>query len=103
MLDLARTAQQRMAASRQFVRVDRCGDHVIGTAVKDRGAHLVAVVVGPVTDESFKEFPDLSPRELFTQVPFAILCLVIGIVPFVLLNVFDLSITHLLQLIGMAQ
>ncbi len=60
------------------------------------------VFMGPVTDESFKEFPDLTPRETFTQVPFAILCIIIGVLPFLLLNVFDGSLAHLLTLINPA-
>ena len=39
------------------------------------------VFLGPLTDEHYKHFPDLQPREKFALIPLAILCVVIGVAP----------------------
>lgn len=39
------------------------------------------VFLGPLTNDHYKHFPDLEPREKFALVPLAILCVAIGVAP----------------------
>ncbi len=62
---------------------------------------LQRVFLGPLRD-SEKSFKDLSAREIFCQAPFAILLLVFGIVPALMLNLFGPTMEGLRQLLGLA-
>ncbi|MBI3726003.1 NADH-quinone oxidoreductase subunit M [bacterium] len=44
------------------------------------------VFLGPLTVEKYKHFPDLEARELFAIVPLAVLCVVIGVMPNLVLD-----------------
>jgi NADH-quinone oxidoreductase subunit M len=52
---------------------------------------------GPVTNEKNKHLPDLNRRELVLVVALVVLIVVIGIVPNLLLNPMQASITELLN------
>ncbi len=56
------------------------------------------VFLGP-TNEDYADLPDITPRETLCQAPLAFLCLVLGIFPFLLLDVMQPSIKHTLDLV----
>lgn len=60
------------------------------------------VFLGQVSDESYKKFPDVSFRELFALVPLAILCIVLGVYPKILLDFMDGSLTTMTDMVRLA-
>jgi len=63
---------------------------------------LQRVVLGEPKTEAAKMLPDLSNRELATLIPLAILVLCIGLYPGPLMELMDVSVTHLIhQVTGM--
>jgi NADH-quinone oxidoreductase subunit M len=50
-------------------------------------------------NEKYKEFPDISFREVFSQAPLLFLCLVLGIFPFLLLDWMNVSVEGLVGLL----
>jgi NADH-quinone oxidoreductase subunit M len=51
-------------------------------------------------NEKYKEFPDISFRETFSQVPLLFLCVVLGIFPFLLLDWMNSSISNLVAVLS---
>ncbi|MFQ5505102.1 MAG: NuoM family protein [Planctomycetota bacterium] len=60
---------------------------------------LQRVFLGP-ENERYKGYPDISGREVFCQAPFAMLCVLFGVAPFLLLDVFKPGVTGLLTFLG---
>ena len=58
------------------------------------------VFLGENKNKEYLDYPDISGREVFCQAPFAILCLLFGVMPFLLLDVYQNSINGLLTLLG---
>jgi len=48
----------------------------------------------------YKDYTDMSPREVFCQAPFLALCVALGVFPFFLLNWMEPSIRRLVQTLG---
>ncbi len=55
---------------------------------------LQRVFLGPL-NEKYKDFPDINKREVFTIVPLAILCVLLGVVPQLLLGHMDTTIEQI--------
>jgi NADH-quinone oxidoreductase subunit M len=51
-------------------------------------------------NEKYKDFKDLSGREIFCQAPFLALCVILGIAPWFLLDWMEPSIERLVQTLG---
>ena len=64
---------------------------------------LQKVVMGEPNTKAAESLPDLSSRELATVIPLAILVLWIGLYPGPLMEMMDVSVTHLVQQIGTYQ
>ncbi|MCZ6601939.1 MAG: NADH-quinone oxidoreductase subunit M [Planctomycetota bacterium] len=56
------------------------------------------VFFGPIRQEKYKSFPDLSAREWFCLVPLAILCVVVGIFPMTVLGYMDESLNAIVEI-----
>lgn len=63
---------------------------------------LQRVALGPVHKSSIAKLPDLTPRELATLVPLAVLVFAVGVYPGPLLDAMDLGVRGLLQILGTA-
>jgi NADH-quinone oxidoreductase subunit M len=50
-------------------------------------------------NEKYKEFPDISFREVFSQAPLLFLCLALGVFPFFLLDWMNVSVEGLVGLL----
>ena len=59
---------------------------------------LQRVFLGPL-NEKYKDFPDLTKRELFTMVPLAFLCILFGVAPSLLLDMLEATTASLVALI----
>jgi len=57
------------------------------------------VFLGPL-NEKYKELPEINGREVFSQAPLAVLCVVLGILPFLVLDWQGPAIENFLNLIG---
>jgi NADH-quinone oxidoreductase subunit M len=57
------------------------------------------VFLGPL-NLKYKDFPDISFRETFSQAPLLFLCVALGVFPFFLLDWMDLSVKNLVALLG---
>ena len=57
------------------------------------------VFLGPL-NEKYKDYKDISPREIFCQAPFLALCVILGIFPFFLLDWMQPSISSFVKLLG---
>ena len=55
---------------------------------------LQRVFLGPL-NEKYKDMPDVNGRELFTLVPLAFLCVLLGVVPMLLLGHMDVTLEQL--------
>jgi NADH-quinone oxidoreductase subunit M len=60
------------------------------------------VFLGQVSDESYKKFPDVSFREVFALAPLAVLCIVLGVYPKILLDFMDGSLTTMTNMVRQA-
>ena len=58
---------------------------------------LQRVFPGPL-NEKYKDFPDVNGREIFTLVPLAFLCVLLGVAPMILLGHMDATLEQLRQL-----
>ncbi|MCZ6689726.1 MAG: NADH-quinone oxidoreductase subunit M [Planctomycetota bacterium] len=56
------------------------------------------VFFGPIRQEKYKSFPDLSGREWFCLVPLAVLCIVVGIFPMTVLGYMDESLNAIVEI-----
>jgi NADH-quinone oxidoreductase subunit M len=59
------------------------------------------VFLGPV-NEKYKDLPDINARELFCQAPLLFLCVVLGILPFYLLDWMEPSVRNLVDMLNAA-
>jgi NADH:ubiquinone oxidoreductase subunit 4 (subunit M) len=50
-------------------------------------------------NEKYKELPDISFREVFSQAPLLFLCLLLGVFPFLLLDWMNVSVKGLVGLL----
>jgi NADH-quinone oxidoreductase subunit M len=57
---------------------------------------LQRVFLGPL-NEKYKDYTDISGREIFSLAPLLFLCLVLGIFPFYLLDWMDMSVVELMK------
>ncbi len=53
--------------------------------------------------EKYKDYPDMTPREIFTMAPLLFLCILLGIFPHLLLDKMTPSIQHLIDIIASVQ
>ena len=53
------------------------------------------VYLGKVYDEKYLSFPDVTPREIFTLVPLAIIVVILGVYPHAVLDLMNVSLVHL--------
>ncbi|MDG2149312.1 MAG: NADH-quinone oxidoreductase subunit M [Planctomycetota bacterium] len=60
---------------------------------------LQRVFLGPL-NEKYKDFPDVDKREIFTLVPLAILCVLLGVVPQILLGHMEATMEQIRALFG---
>jgi NADH-quinone oxidoreductase subunit M len=51
-------------------------------------------------NEKYKDLPDISFREVFSQAPLLFLCLLLGIFPFLLLDWMNVSVRNLISTLG---
>jgi NADH-quinone oxidoreductase subunit M len=51
-------------------------------------------------NEKYKDFPDISFREVFSQAPLLFLCLALGVFPFFLLDWMSVSVRGLIGTLG---
>ena len=58
---------------------------------------LQRVFLGPL-NEKYKDFPDVTGREIFVMAPLAFLCVLLGVAPMLLLGHMDATIEALRQL-----
>ncbi len=58
---------------------------------------LQRVFLGPL-NEKYKDFPDVTGREIFTMAPLAFLCVLLGVLPFLLLDWMKPTIDGLVKL-----
>ena len=56
------------------------------------------VFLGPL-NEKYKDLPEISGREVFCQAPLLILCVVLGIFPFLILDWMEPSMRHLVEIL----
>jgi len=56
------------------------------------------VYLGDITNEAYKEFSDLEPREAVALVPLAAICVVLGVYPKLILDVMDATMVTLLDM-----
>ena len=61
------------------------------------------VALGQPNTKAAALLPDLSPRELLTVIPLAVLVFVVGLYPTPMLNIMDSSVTHLVQQMELVQ
>ncbi len=61
------------------------------------------VALGQPNTKAASLLPDLSPRELLTVIPLAVLVFVVGLYPSPMLNIMDSSVTHLVQQMELVQ
>ncbi|MFT7679281.1 MAG: NADH-quinone oxidoreductase subunit M [Planctomycetota bacterium] len=60
---------------------------------------LQRVFLGPL-NERYKDYTDISVREIFCQAPLLFLCLALGVFPFYLLDWMDVSVVELMRLLA---
>jgi NADH-quinone oxidoreductase subunit M len=60
---------------------------------------LQRVFLGPL-NEKYKDFPDVDKREIFTLVPLAFLCVLLGVVPQILLGHMEATMEQIRALFG---
>jgi NADH-quinone oxidoreductase subunit M len=60
---------------------------------------LQRVFLGPL-NKKYESIEEISGREAFCQAPFAFLCVLFGIAPMIILNVFHPSMTALISQLG---
>ncbi|MEZ5988923.1 MAG: NADH-quinone oxidoreductase subunit M [Planctomycetota bacterium] len=58
------------------------------------------VFLGKPKDPAYEQYPDIDARETVTQAPFAVLCVLFGVLPFLLLSQYGASVQGLLDLLG---
>ena len=56
------------------------------------------VYLGDMTNEAYKEFEDRQPRETVALVPLAVLCVVLGVYPKLIIDVMDATMVTLLDM-----
>jgi NADH-quinone oxidoreductase subunit M len=56
------------------------------------------IYLGPVNDK-YVGLPDLTPREIFTLVPLAIIVIILGVYPHAVLDLLNTSLVHLNQVV----
>ena len=78
-----------------------CGDYAILAAmtVVVTAAYILWTIqrVYMGTNEAYKNYPDISFRELICAVPLVILCVALGIFPFLLMNWMQWDLTGLVD------
>ena len=60
------------------------------------------VYLGTVTNEDYKRFPDVSFREVVALAPLAVLCIVLGVFPSILLDFMNGSLVTLTDMVRSA-
>jgi NADH-quinone oxidoreductase subunit M len=60
---------------------------------------LQRVFLGPL-NEKYKDFPDIDKRELFTIIPLAFLCVLLGVLPQILLGHMEVTMEQIRALFG---
>ncbi|MCP3920881.1 MAG: NADH-quinone oxidoreductase subunit M [bacterium] len=60
---------------------------------------LQRVFLGPL-NEKYKDYKDITAREVFSLAPLLILCILLGVAPFLLLDWMDSSIVQLMRQLG---
>jgi NADH-quinone oxidoreductase subunit M len=63
---------------------------------------LQRVYLGKPSDESYKRFPDVSFREVVALAPLALLCIVLGVFPNILIDFMDSSLTTMTDMVRSA-
>ena len=63
---------------------------------------LQRVFLGQPTSESYKRFPDVSFREFVALAPLALLCIILGIFPRILIDFMDSSLTTMTDMVRSA-
>ena len=59
------------------------------------------VFLGPMKNEEYKKFSDISLREAFCQAPLGLLCILFGVLPFLLLDTMRPSLEGLMGVLGL--
>jgi NADH-quinone oxidoreductase subunit M len=54
-------------------------------------------------NEKYKDYPDMTPREIFCMAPLLFLCLLFGVFPHILLDVMEPSVQHLVTLLSVGK
>ena len=54
-------------------------------------------------NEKYKDYPDMTAREIFCMAPLLFLCLLFGVFPHIILDVMEPSIQHLVTLLSVGQ
>ena len=53
-------------------------------------------------NEKYKDYEDITGREVFSLAPLLILCVVLGVFPFLILDWMEVSVTDLMRILAFA-